>query len=385
MKVEVDLIEPSPYQPRLTFNVDELKQEIERDGLLSNLVVRKKGKVYELIDGERRWRALKELGWKTAPVRVARLDDMIARRSVYKLNKIRENYTVEEEARYFKRLAKEGMTPWEISKELNVDFHWVLAHLNVFKFPKDMQNAVWTRKISISHIVALESVIGRSVKEAIAFVNEILNRKLTLRETKKILREQKEKVEEMRVKAAKKVLPEVASKVAALKTPEDFEKAAKALKKIAKKKRKKALTPEEKAAMEAEKKRKLKERKHKEKERERLEKLRIKEEAKKMARQYKEKERSRIQEEVKKEITKTSIAPLRKNLRSLNQKIKKLEKEKATLLNKKAFLIGALNFNCPHCQRPCVVYREEDRYWVKTSSTATVVPEKTDVISIPAK
>lgn len=385
MRVDIDLIEPSPYQPRLTFNVDELKREIERDGLLSNLVVRKKGKVYELIDGERRWKVLKELGWKTVPVRVARLNDRIARRSVYKLNKIRENYTVEEEARYFKRLADEGMTTWEMSKELNVDFHWVLAHLNVFKFPEDTQKAVWTGQISISHMVALESVIGRSVEEALAITNEILNRKLTLRETKKIIREQKEKVEEMRVKAAKKVLPEIAPKVAKLKTPEDFEKAAKVLKKIAKKKRVKALTPEEKAAIEVEKKRKLEEMKRKEEERKRLEKLRIEEEAKKMAQRFKEEERSRIEEEVKKDMKKTSIAPLRKSLRSLTQKIKKLEKEKATMLEKKAFLIGALNFNCPHCQHPCVVYREEDRYLVKKSTTASAVPEKPDVISKPAK
>ena len=68
MKIEIDLIKPSPYQPRLIFDVDELKEEIERDGLLSDLVVRKRDKTYELIDGERRLRALKKLGWKNAPV-----------------------------------------------------------------------------------------------------------------------------------------------------------------------------------------------------------------------------------------------------------------------------------------------------------------------------
>ena len=135
MNVDMNLIKPSPYQPRLVFEIDELKQEIERDGLLSDLVVRKQGKFFELIDGERRLRALKELKWKTAPVRVVRLKDSIVRRSVYKVNKVRKNYTVEEEARYFKKLTDEGMTPWEISKELGVDFHWVLAHLNMFKFP----------------------------------------------------------------------------------------------------------------------------------------------------------------------------------------------------------------------------------------------------------
>jgi len=415
MNVEVDLIKPSPYQPRLFFDVNELKQEIERDGLLSDLVVRKQGKIYELIDGERRLRALKELGWKTTPVRVVKLNDRVVRRSVYKVNKVRENYTVEEEARYFKKLTDEGMTPWEISKELGVDFHWVLAHLNIFKFPEDTQKALWTGQISISHIAALESVIGRSIKEALAIINEIINRRLTLKETKKIIHKQKEKVEEMRVEAAKKVLTKVDPKVAKLKTAKDFEKAAKVLKKMAKKKSEKARTPEEKAAVEAEKKRRKEEMKRKGKEKKRLENLRISEEAKKLAQQFiekerrhieekvkkdmnlriseeakklaqqfKEKERHRIEEEVKKDMEKTSMAELRKKLKSLTHKIQKLQKEKASFLENKAFLLDALNFNCPHCQHACVVYKEGDRYLVKRSAKVSVVPEKPDAPSMPA-
>lgn len=55
MKVEIDSIQPSPYQPRLIFDMEDLKQEIKKDGLLSDLVVRKQGEFFELIDGERRW------------------------------------------------------------------------------------------------------------------------------------------------------------------------------------------------------------------------------------------------------------------------------------------------------------------------------------------
>lgn len=415
MKVEIDLIKPSPYQPRLFFDVSELKEEIERDGLLSDLVVRKRDKAYELVDGERRLRALKKLGWKTAPVRVVKLDDSIVRRSVYKVNKVREDYTVEEEAKYFEKLTQEGMTPWEISKELGVDFHWVLAHLNVFKFPENIQKALWTGQISISHLVVLEGVIGRSIEESLSIINEIINRKLTLKETKKIIRKQKEKVEEMRIEAAKKVLTKVDPKVAKLKNAEDFEKAAKVLKNIAKKKREKTLTPEKKAVIESEKARKQEEMKRKLKEKKKLEKqrmtkeaqklaqhsiekerrrieeevtkkmsLRIKEEAQKLAQRFKEEERSRIEKEVKKEMEKTSIADLRKNLRSLTRKIKKLQEEKASFLENKTFLLEALNFNCPHCQHACVVYREEDRYLVKRSTNVSIVPEKPEAPSMPS-
>lgn len=325
MKVDIDLIQPSPYQPRLIFDREDLKREIEKDGLLNDLVVRKHADFYELIDGERRWRALKDLGWKSVPVRVIEIDDAKARLSVYKLNKIRENYTIEEEARYFKKLADEGMTPLDISKQLNVSFHWVLANLNVFRFPEDIQKAVWAKQISMSHIKSLESAIDRNIKEAVLAVNQILERKLTVSETKRIIqkreRELKARVDEARIKAAEKVLPAIAPKAPKLETPEDFEKAAEVLKDKAKKIRKGDLKPEE---------------------------------IKEMTRPLEKKEAEEAFDEV-------SI----QTITTLRGKIDTLEKERTSLLEKKGFLTDALSFACPHCNNACVIYREGDSYWVE--------------------
>jgi len=52
-------------------------------------------------------------------------------------------------------------------------------------------------------------------------------------------------------------------------------------------------------------------------------------------------------------------------MKSLREKIEALEKEKTSLLEKKSFLTEALSFNCPHCNHPCVIYREGDSYWVE--------------------
>ena len=330
MEVDIDSIRPSPYQPRLIFDLEDLKQEIKKDGLLCDLMVRNRGEFYELIDGERRWRVLKELGWETVPVRVVDADDTMARLSVYKLNKIRENYTVEEEARYLKKLSDGGMTPWTISKQLNVNSRWVSAHLNVFRFPDDIQKAVWTKQISMSHIAALESVIDRNIKEAMLTINEILNRKLTVAETRKIAnkraKELKARVKEMRIREAEKVLPAIAPKAPKLETPEEFEKAAEVLKEKAKEIREGTLKPEE---------------------------------IKKMTRRLEEEEPKREEmEETMEEISMQTI-------KSLREKIEALEKEKAGLLEKKGFLTEALSFTCPHCNNPCVVYREGDSYWVE--------------------
>ena len=327
MEVNVEAIKPSPYQPRYIFDIEDLESEIRRDGLLSDLIVRRKGDFYEIIDGERRWRALRKLGWNTVPVRVVDADDAKARLLVYKLNKIRENYSVEEEARYFKKLADEGMTPLDISKQLNVDFHWVLANLNVFKFPEEIQRAVWTGQISISHIIALESVIERNIKEAVLTAGEILNRKLTVSETRKIAqkreKELKARINEMRIKTVEQVLPAIAPKVPKLETAEELEKAAEALREKAKLMRKGALTPEEIA---------------------------------KAATPIVEPARTEIGED---------IPGLMQTVKRLREKIEALEREKEELLRKKGFLTEALSFNCPHCNHPCVIYREGDSYWVE--------------------
>lgn len=258
MDVAIDQIKPSPYQPRLLFDLDDLKEEIQRDGLLSALVVRKKDEYYELLDGERRLRVLKELGRKTVPVDVRDVDDVTAKRSVFKLNLVRQNYTTEEKARYFKKLADEGTSFYQIGKELNIDDNWVLAHLNVFKFREDLQKAVWAnaKGASIAHIQDLEPIIGANLDEAAEILREDIERGLTREEARKALRPHLEEVEKARVEAAQKALSQklgVRTPIQ-LETPEDYEKAAEALRKEAQRQREEAMTPEEKAAQEAERK-----------------------------------------------------------------------------------------------------------------------------------
>lgn len=257
MDVAIDLIKPSPYQPRLFFDTEDLKEEIQRDGLLSALVVRKRDDQYELLDGERRLRTLKELGWKMVPVDVRDVDDVTAKRSVFKLNLVRQNYTTEEKARYFKKLADEGAKPYQIGIDLNIDDTWVRAHLSTFLFPEDIQQAVWADQLSISTIREMEPVIGANVDDAIAMAREVVARKLTGRETRMLLKPKIEEIEKARVEAARKALEAEAEKVGAaaptLETPEDYERAAEALKKEARRIAEAAMTPEEKTTQEAEK------------------------------------------------------------------------------------------------------------------------------------
>jgi ParB/RepB/Spo0J family partition protein len=303
-EVSIDQIKPSPYQPRLKFDLEDLTEEIKRDGLLSPLLVRKYGAFFEIVDGERRFRVLQELGWKKVPVEIRDIDDRVARLSVYKLNKIRENYSVEEEARYFKKLNDEGMLPYHIAKELNVSDSWVTANLNIFKFPRNIQDAIFSPggKITVHNIKQLEPIINRNIEDAIAIAREIMLRGLERKEIGEIVERRLKPVEEARIKAAEEALPEIApSEVTKLETPEDMEKAAKVLKKVAKKKREEALTSEEKVRIEAEKRHEKEEKRKREQEKKKREEeelsKRFEVEKKKIEKEAKEKARKELVED----------------------------------------------------------------------------------------
>ena len=118
--VDINLIRPSPYQPRLFFELEELKASIEQDSMLVDILVREKsdGQTrYELIDGERRWRAAQELNWRQVPIDIKNVDDEPARRMVYTLNEEREPYNSEENTKFFRRMYDQMGTVYAVAKD----------------------------------------------------------------------------------------------------------------------------------------------------------------------------------------------------------------------------------------------------------------------------
>lgn len=243
MEVAIDSIKPSPYQPRITFNIEDLKREIASGGLLSELIVRKRDMHFELVDGERRLRALKELRWETVPVQVIDVDDREARRRVFRLNRHRRNYSAEEEARFFKKLAEEGMSSYEIAQDLGIDDTWVRANLNIFKFPGHIQESIWAGRLFPTHIRQLEPIIKADSKRAIELAEQCKEQSLTTDDLAKLLKPEIVALEEARLKAAQEKLGDAAPNVV-LETPERLEEAAEALRRAAKRQREEALPPE---------------------------------------------------------------------------------------------------------------------------------------------
>jgi len=255
-QIPIDQIKPSPYQPRLTFDLEDIRGSVEKDGILLALTVRERNGFYELIDGERRLRLAKDLGYETVKCDVIDVSDEVARRMTYKVNKERKNYTPEEEARFFKRLVdKEGMKPYQIETQLNVSHHWVQACLNIWKMPKDIQDNVFgladqpaSYRVYLSDIYSLETEIMRNVDDAVAILRQIIEKRMTADEKKAFIGKYKKKINHVTVE---KALKKVSSEVKEPESAEELEKAAQALKREAKKKRESQLSKEQKAKRKA--------------------------------------------------------------------------------------------------------------------------------------
>ncbi|MFQ6135107.1 MAG: ParB/RepB/Spo0J family partition protein, partial [Nitrososphaerales archaeon] len=302
MEVNIELIKPSPHQPRIIFDLDEIKGSVERDGILVPLTVRKKDDYYELIDGERRWRVSKELGFKTVPCTVIDVDDVTADRMAWKVNTLRRDYGPKEKAYHFREHQKEGSTLRGIADTHDLDQRMVKAYLNVFKLPEKYQELVWNREISIGIILELGSLLNGEYSplnrpEVLGILDRASKEKyFGARDVREIIKPYLARVRREQVEKAQQTLSEIEPEVKAPETPEEFERASRVLRFEAKKKREELLTPEERAKIEIEKRGKEEERRRRAEERER----RLEEEAVRRARQIEEEERRRIEEEARK-------------------------------------------------------------------------------------
>lgn len=249
--IPVDQIKPSPYQPRLNFNLEDIRGSIQRDGILIPLTVRKKDGYYELIDGERRVRLAKELGYKTIPVTVIDVDDDTSRRMVWKVNTLRQDYSPNEKAYYFLKLQK---PPYEMSlpgiaRECDIGVKDVKAYLNVLKLPKEYQQMVWDRVIPIRNIRELNKLfngVARATPEENPEIFELLDRSAREKhfgaeQIREAIRPYLAKLREEQIAKAKEVIEEIEPEVKAPETPEELEEVARALRKEAKRRK----TPEQ--------------------------------------------------------------------------------------------------------------------------------------------
>lgn len=195
-EVSIDLVKPNPDQPRINFKPEELEElaaSIEKDGLLQPILVRKMGDgTYQIIAGERRWKACKSIGLKKVPVRIREVDDEKVLELAMIENLQRADLNPIEEAYGYRRLMdRKKLTQSEVAQMLSKGRSTVANALRLLNLPEDAQKLLFEDKISAGHaraILSLENSEDQkkltdkivednmSVREAESFAKFLANR-----------------------------------------------------------------------------------------------------------------------------------------------------------------------------------------------------------------
>jgi ParB family chromosome partitioning protein len=188
--IPIDRISPNPHQPRKQFEpqaLDELVESIRTRGVLQPVLVRKSAAGYELIAGERRWRAATQAGLKEIPalVKEAGKEESLVLALVENLQ--RENLNPIESARAYQDLADEfHLSQEDIARLMSKDRASIANYLRLLKLPLAIQEDVATGRLSMGHARALLALPDHARQQAAR--DQVIARGLSVRETEELAR-----------------------------------------------------------------------------------------------------------------------------------------------------------------------------------------------------
>lgn len=193
--VPVKECRPNPYQPRKTFHADaieELKESILQHGILQPLIVRKSIKGFEIVVGERRFRAAKEAGLESVPAVIRELTDENMMELALLENLQREDLTPVEEAKAYSNLMKElGMTQEQLSKRLGKSRPHIANIVRLLSLPESVSALINSGELSMGHGRAL---LGLKNKEHLMpLVEKIRKEGLNVRQVEQLIIQLNEK------------------------------------------------------------------------------------------------------------------------------------------------------------------------------------------------
>ena len=195
VKVRMSQVEPNKEQPRKYFDEDaliELSESIKQYGVLQPLLVQKKDNYYEIIAGERRWRAAKLAGVKEIPVVIKDYSDQEVMEIALIENIQREDLNPIEEAQAYQRLIKDyRLKQDEVAEKVSKSRAAITNSLRLLKLDKRVQEMVMEGKLSNGHARTIISIEDGDKQYAIA--QKIFDEKLSVREVEKLMREQDKK------------------------------------------------------------------------------------------------------------------------------------------------------------------------------------------------
>lgn len=189
-EIDIALVRPNPFQPRKQFDgekLEELANSIKEHGVVQPILVRSKGEGYEIVAGERRWRASRLAGLKTIPAVVKDFSESQVMEIALIENLQREDLNPIEEAEAYDRLVREfGLTQEDLARRLGKSRSQVANTLRLLNLGEGVRGRVAEGKVSMGHAKLLLSVSDVKRQEALAQAIEAKG--LSVRETEVLLR-----------------------------------------------------------------------------------------------------------------------------------------------------------------------------------------------------
>jgi ParB family chromosome partitioning protein len=189
-EININRILPNPHQPRRDFDdekLEELAASIREHGVIQPIIVRENGDMYELVAGERRWRAAKKLGHTTIPAIIKEYTDGEVMEIALIENLQREDLNPIEEAAAYKQLMEEfGLTQDELSKKIGKSRSLIANSIRLLNLPAEIQELLEKGAITTGHARSLLSLDDKGMQMELA--RRIIEEGLTVRDIEKIVK-----------------------------------------------------------------------------------------------------------------------------------------------------------------------------------------------------
>ncbi len=186
---DIDLLHPNPFQPRKAIDdndLEDLRQSIQNRGVLQPIIVRPVDGRYQILAGERRWRAAKKAGLKKVPVIAREADEKEQLFIALIENLQRRDLNCIEEARAYKTLVEEfGLTQQEIASQVGKKRSTITNLLRLLSLPEDVLKHLRDDRISIGHAKALLAL--KNEEEILEFTMKTIENALSVRDLEKLV------------------------------------------------------------------------------------------------------------------------------------------------------------------------------------------------------
>ncbi len=195
-EIKIKDLRPNPYQPRKTFDEDalsDLKESIQQHGVLQPIIVRKSIKGYDIVAGERRFRAAQQAGLTTIPAIVREFSETLMREIALLENLQREDLSPLEEAQAYASLLDHlSVTQEELAKRLGKSRPHIANHLRLLTLPDEVQKLIADGTLSMGHGRTLLSLKNKN--KLAPLVKKIVDEGLNVRQVEKLVQQLNENV-----------------------------------------------------------------------------------------------------------------------------------------------------------------------------------------------